>query len=98
MAIASRGCAGAMGFPQRLRGCDGLAHGWVSAHVDLVAAVVDPHSVCACIRRNDAKEVRLPVVRGRTQTFSAGRTQTFSASVVTAFTFASPGESAESLS
>eukprot|EP00965_Chrysotila_dentata_P204064 6182112-Pleurochrysis_carterae.AAC.1 len=50
---------------QRLRRCDGLEDGWVSAHVDLFAAVVSQCSICACRRRNHAEEVRLSVVRGR---------------------------------
>eukprot|EP00965_Chrysotila_dentata_P120184 3974691-Pleurochrysis_carterae.AAC.2 len=51
---------------RRLRACDGAAHGGVHAHVNLVA-VVGPCSVCARRRRDDAKEVRLPIIRRRSR-------------------------------
>eukprot|EP00965_Chrysotila_dentata_P173366 5722850-Pleurochrysis_carterae.AAC.1 len=57
MAMPSEGCcAGAMALSAAR-----------SVHMtDLVAAVViGPRGVCACKRRNDAEEVRLPLVRGR---------------------------------
>eukprot|EP00965_Chrysotila_dentata_P086911 2868480-Pleurochrysis_carterae.AAC.1 len=56
MAMPSEGCAGAMALSS-----------WVSAHVDLVAPVVGPRSVCACRRRDNAEEVRMPVIRGRSR-------------------------------
>eukprot|EP00965_Chrysotila_dentata_P110491 3650863-Pleurochrysis_carterae.AAC.4 len=39
---ARRPCMMAMPIYRRLRGCDGLEHGWISAHVDFIAAIVGP--------------------------------------------------------